>query len=52
MEHALEMLPVDDIGLLEHGSGGGLGAIGVVGDHLLGFGAKLQVGEDDVTSFT
>ena len=52
MEHALEMLPVDDIGLLEHGSGGGLGAIGVVGDHLLGFGPELQVGEDDVTSFT
>lgn len=52
MEHALEMLPVGDIGLLEHGFGGGLGAIGVVGDQLLGFRAKLQIGEDDIAAFT
>lgn len=52
MEHALEMLPVRDIGLLEYGFGRGLGAIGVVGDQLLSFGAKLQVGEDDVAALT
>lgn len=52
MEHALEMVPVGDIGLLENGFGGGLGAGGVVGDQLLGFGTKLQVGEDNVAAFT
>lgn len=52
MEHALEMVPVGDIGLLENGFGGGLGAGGVVGDQLLGFGAKLQVGEDNIAAFT
>lgn len=51
MEHALEMLPIGDIGLLKYGFGGGLGAVGVIGDQLLGLGAKLQVREDDIAAF-
>ena len=48
MEHALQLLPVSDVGPLEDGFSGGLRVVGVAGDELLGFGAKGQVGEEDV----
>ena len=48
MEHALQLLPVSNVGPLEDGFSGGLRMIGVAGDELLGLGAKGQVGEEDV----
>ena len=48
MKHALQLLPVSNVGLLEDGFSGGLRMIGVAGDELLGFGAEGQVGEEDV----
>ena len=48
MEHALQLLPISNVGLLEDGFSGGLRMVGVAGYELLGFGAKGQVGEEDV----
>ena len=48
VEHALQLLPVSDVGLLEDRFSGGLRTIGVAGHELLGFGAKGQVREEDV----
>ena len=48
-EHALQMLPVADVGPLEDGFGGG--GAGVVGDEVLGFGPEGEVGEEDVAVF-
>ena len=48
VEHALQLLPVPDVGLLEDGFSAGLRTVGVAGDELLGFGAEGQVREEDV----
>lgn len=48
MEHALQLLPVSNVGLLEDGFSGGLRTVGVAGYELLGFGAQGQVREEDV----
>ena len=45
------MLPVSDVCLLEDGFGGGLGIVGMIGNEILGFRAKGQVGEEDVALF-
>ena len=36
---------------MEDGFGGGLGIVGMIGNEILGFRAKGQVGEEDVALF-
>lgn len=40
VKHALQMLPVSDVCLLEDCFGGGLRVVGMVGHEFLGFGSK------------
>lgn len=47
-EHALQLVPFADVGLLEDGAGGGAGWGGVGGEEGVGFGAEGEVGEEDV----
>lgn len=50
-KHTLQVLPIPDVRLLEDRSSGGLRAVGMTGHELLSFGAKGQVGEEDVALF-
>jgi len=47
-EHALQLVPFSDVGLLEDGACGGRGGGGVGGEEGVGFGAEGEVGEEDV----
>lgn len=51
MEHAPQVLPILDVGLLEDGSSGGLRTVGMTGHKLLSFGAKSQVRDEDIALF-